>query len=135
MGFLLAKWVFILVALISGAMLAWPLLRGGGSASVTPLAAVQLINRERAIVVDVSEPAEYGAGHVIGAKSVPFAQLQDRLTSVVKNKTVPLILVCQTGGRSGRAVAIARKLGYDQAQSLSGGLKSWRDADLPVESA
>lgn len=134
MGFLLANWVFILVALVSGAMLAWPLLRGG-SASVTPLAAVQLINRERAIVVDVSEPAEYSAGHVIGAKNVPFAQLQERLTSVVKNKTVPLILVCQTGGRSGRAVAIARKLGYDQAQSLNGGLKSWRDADLPVESA
>lgn len=134
MDFLLANWMFIAAALISGTMLALPLLRGG-SGSVTPLAAVQLINRERAVVVDVSEPAEYGAGHVIGAKNVPFGQLQERLTTAVKNKTVPLILVCPTGGRSGRAVAIARKLGYDQAMSLGGGLKSWRDADLPVESA
>jgi rhodanese-related sulfurtransferase len=134
MDFLLANWMFIAAALISGTMLALPLLRSG-SGSVTPLAAVQLINRERAVVVDVSEPAEYGAGHVIGAKNVPFGQLQERLTTAVKNKTVPLILVCPTGGRSGRAVAIARKLGYDQAMSLGGGLKSWRDADLPVESA
>jgi rhodanese-related sulfurtransferase len=37
--------------------------------------------------------------------------------------------------RSGRAVAIARKLGYEKAQSLTGGLKSWRDANLPVERA
>jgi rhodanese-related sulfurtransferase len=43
--------------------------------------------------------------------------------------------VCQTGARSGRAVAAAKKLGYEQAQSLAGGLKAWKTASLPVDKA
>ena len=54
---------------------------------------------------------------------------------MVKNKATPVVLVCASGARSARAVATARKLGYDNAQSLAGGLKSWRDANLPIEKA
>jgi rhodanese-related sulfurtransferase len=60
-------------------------------------------------------------------------ELEAKLASAVKNKTLPLILVCQSGARSGRAVAIAQKLGYEKAQSLAGGLKAWKEANLPVE--
>jgi rhodanese-related sulfurtransferase len=41
--------------------------------------------------------------------------------------------VCASGVRARRAVAIARKLGYEQAEVLAGGMKSWREANLPVE--
>jgi rhodanese-related sulfurtransferase len=92
-----------------------------------------LINREKGVVVDVCEPAEFAAGHVGGAKNIPLNQLEAKLAGVVKNKALPLILVCQSGARSGRAVAIAKKLGYEQAQSLGGGLSSWRAANLPIE--
>ena len=51
----------------------------------------------------------------------------------MKNKAVPLILVCQSGARSSRAVATAKKLGYEKVQSLSGGLAAWKTASLPVE--
>ena len=102
---------------------------------MTPAAAVQLINREKAVVIDVCEPAEYQAGHVGGARSIPLGELEAKLPGAVKNKATPLVLVCASGMRSGRAVAIARKLGYDNAQSLSGGLKSWREASLPIEKA
>jgi rhodanese-related sulfurtransferase len=54
---------------------------------------------------------------------------------VVKNKAVPLVLVCATGGRANRALATAKKLGYDKAQVMAGGLKAWKDANLPVEKA
>ena len=54
---------------------------------------------------------------------------------VVKNKALPLILVCPLGARAGRAVAVAKKLGYEQAQCLGGGLKAWREANMPVEKA
>jgi rhodanese-related sulfurtransferase len=97
--------------------------------------AVQLINREKAVVVDVCEPAEFAAGHVSSAKNVPLGELEAKLPGAVKNKTLPLILVCATGARSSRAVAIAKKLGYEQAQSLRGGLKAWKEANLPVEKA
>ena len=131
----MANWMLILVALISGGMLLAPMLRGGTGGGVTPNQAVQLINREKAVVVDVCEPAEYQAGHVGGARNIPLDQLQDKLPAAVKNKATPLVLVCASGVRSGRAVAIARKLGYENAQSLTGGLKRWRDADLPIERA
>ena len=117
-------------------MLLWPLVAGGMNArGLNASGAVQLINREKAVVVDVSEPAEFAAGHVGGAKNVPLGELETKLPAMVKNKALPLILVCPSGARSGRAVAVAKKLGYEQAQSLGGGLKTWREANLPLEKA
>ncbi|NML84738.1 rhodanese-like domain-containing protein [Polaromonas sp.] len=136
MKFLIDNWMLIGIALASGGMLIWPLIAGGMSAATLNAAgAVQLINREKAVVVDVCEPAEFAAGHVTGAKNVPLGELETKLSGAVKNKTLPLILVCASGARSGRAVAIAKKLGYEQAQSLGGGLKAWKEANLPVERA
>lgn len=136
MSFFVENWTLIAVAVVSGGMLLWPVLRSGaGSGALNPTDAVQLINREKAVVVDVCSPEEYAAGHVAGAKHVPLADLESRLPAVVKNKALPVILVCASGVRSKRAVAVARKLGYEKAQSLSGGLAAWRGASLPVEKA
>lgn len=135
MKFIVDNWMLILIALSSGGMLAWPLLRGAKTGSLTAQGAVQLINRERAVVVDVREPEEFAAGHMTGAKNVPLNQLEEKLAGTVKNKTVPLLLVCATGARAQRAVATAKKLGYEQAQAVAGGLKSWKEANLPLEKA
>jgi rhodanese-related sulfurtransferase len=134
--FLIDNWMLIGVALASGGMLLWPLISSGMAAgSLTANGAVQLINREKAVVIDVCEAEEFAAGHVAGAKNLPLAQFEERLPATVKNKALPLILVCASGARSNRAVALAKKLGYEQAQSLAGGLKSWKEANLPVEKA
>jgi rhodanese-related sulfurtransferase len=133
--FIVDNWMLILIALSSGGMLAWPMLRGANAGSLTAQGAVQLINRERAVVVDVREPEEFAAGHVTGAKNVPLDQLEQKLPAAVKNKSLPLLLICATGARAQRAVATAKKLGYEQAQAVAGGLKSWKDANLPVEKA
>ncbi|MET4577900.1 rhodanese-like domain-containing protein [Ottowia thiooxydans] len=133
MDFVIANWTLILLVVVSGGLLAWPLISGGGAGALTPSAAVQLMNREKAVVIDVCEPAEYAAGHVTGAKSIPLSELETKLPAVVKNKALPLILVCASGARSARAVAVAKKLGYENTRSLGGGMKAWRDANLPVE--
>jgi len=133
--FLIDNWMLISVALASGGLLLWPALRGAAVSGLTAAGAVHLINREKAVVVDVSETEEFAAGHVGGAKNVPLGQLEAQLPSVVKNKALPLILTCATGARANRALATAKKLGYEQAQVLAGGLKSWKDANLPVEKA
>jgi len=125
--------MLVSVALASGGLLLWPMLKGATEGGLTSAAAVQLINREKAVVVDVCEADEFAAGHVGGAKHIALNQLEERLPAVVKNKTLPLILVCQSGARSGRAVAIAKKLGYEKAQSLAGGLGAWKSANLPIE--
>lgn len=128
--------MLISVALASGGMLMWPLVAGSLNAgALTASGAVQLINREKAVVIDVREADEFATGHIGGAKNVPLAQLEEKLPGLVKNKALPLILVCATGARAGRAVAVAKKLGYEQAQALGGGLKGWKDATLPLEKA
>jgi len=131
--FIFDNWMLISIAVASGALLLWPVMKGAAMTGLDPVTAVQLINREKGVVIDVCEPAEFAAAHVGGAKNIPLGQLESKLTGAVKNKTVPLILVCQSGARSGRAVAIAKKLGYEQAQSLGGGLASWKAANLPIE--
>lgn len=133
MKFILDNWMIMSVALVSGGMLLWPVLKGAGGGSLTATGAVQLINREKAVVIDVCEADEFAAGHVGGAKNIPLNQLEEKLPGAVKNKALPIILVCQTGARSGRALAIAKKLGYEQAQALAGGLGAWKSANLPVE--
>jgi rhodanese-related sulfurtransferase len=131
--FVVENWWLILVALASGTMLFMPALRGAATSGLSPTQAVNMINREKAVVIDVCETAEFAAGHLGSAKNIPLGQLEEKLPSAVKNKALPLILVCQSGARSGRAVAIAKKLGYDNVQSLSGGLGAWRSASLPIE--
>jgi rhodanese-related sulfurtransferase len=126
--------MLIVVALVSGGILLWLTVTGSsGAGGLTPAGAVQLINRERAVVVDVREPEEFAAGHVGGARNVPLGQLQDKLPGAVKNKTVPLLLTCATGARAQRAAAVAQKLGYQKAQAIAGGLKAWKAANLPTE--
>jgi rhodanese-related sulfurtransferase len=136
MNFVIDNWMLFAVALASGSLLLWPMVSGAaGASALTPAGAVQLINREKAVVVDVSEEAEFASGHVVGAKNVPLSQLDAKLTGAVKNKGLPVLLVCPTGARANRAVAAAKKLGYEKAQAVAGGMKGWRDAGLPVEKA
>ena len=135
MKFIIDNWYLILLALISAAMLLAPLVKGGMGAALSPAAAVQLINREKAVVIDVCEPEEFAAGHVKGARNLPLGELEERLPSLVKNKAIPVILVCAKGPRALRAEVLAKKLGYDRAQALAGGVKAWREANLPVEKA
>ena len=128
--------MLITIALTSGGMLLWPMVASGMNAgALSANGAVQLINREKAVVIDVSEAEEFAAGHVGGAKSIPLGQLEEKLPLTVKNKALPLILVCASGARARRAEATAKKLGYGQAQALGGGLKAWKDANLPLERA
>ena len=132
MTFLIENWMLIAVAVVSGTMLMMPVIQGAGG-GLTADGAVQLINREKAVVIDVCETEEFAAGHIGGAKNIPLNLLEEKLASTVKNKALPLILVCATGARSGRAVAIAKKLGYENSQAMSGGLKAWRTTNLPIE--
>lgn len=131
--FLIDHWYLVLAALTSGGLLIWPMVsRGTQGGKVNATEAVRLINREKAVLIDVSEPAEYAAGHAVGARSVPLGGLENA-SNLPKNKALPLVIVCPTGARATRAVATLRKLGFDNARALAGGLAAWREANLPLE--
>lgn len=133
MKFIIDNWALIILALASGGMLLWPILAGGAAGGIPTHEAVQLINREKAVVVDVCSAQEFAAGHIVGARNITLENLAAELPSATKNKKNPLILVCQSGVRSSRAVSQARKLGFERVYSLAGGLKAWGAANLPLQ--
>jgi len=123
------------VAVSSGFFLLLPVVQGAAATGITPTDAVQCMNREKGVVIDVCSAAEFAESHIKGAVNVPLDELEGRLAGTVKNKSTPLILVCAAGSRSKRAQAVAQKLGYEKVHSLQGGLKAWKEANLPVVKA
>ncbi len=132
MKFFIDNWYLFLVAIASGGLLLWPLIQRGMGGGVTASEAVTLINREKAVLIDVSEPAEYAAAHAAGARNVPLGTLE-KSGDLPKNKALPIVVLCATGARATRAVGMLRKLGYENSRALSGGLTAWREANLPVD--
>jgi rhodanese-related sulfurtransferase len=132
--FIQEYWYLFVTALASGGLLLWPTLSRNvsGGAKVSASEAVMLINREKAVLIDVSEPAEYAAAHASGSKNVPLGGLEAS-NALPKNKALPLVVLCPTGARASRAVAILRKLGYENSRALAGGVAAWREANLPIE--
>jgi rhodanese-related sulfurtransferase len=134
MDFIQNNILLIAVAFASGAMLIWPLVRrGAGGPWVGTLEATQLINREDALVIDVREPAEYAKGHVLGSKNVPLGDVERRAAEFDKHKAKPVIVVCESGSRSARALDALRGRGFARVVNLSGGFGAWQQAGLPVE--
>ena len=133
MQFFIDNWYLFLAAAVSGGLLAWPLIsRGSSGGGLSTAEAVRLVNREKGVLIDVSEPAEYAAAHPGGARSIPLAT-PEGATNLPTHKALPLIVVCASGARASKAAATLKKLGYERAQPLAGGLKAWREANLPVE--
>ncbi len=131
--FFVDNWYLILVALVSGGLLSWPVLRkgAGGAGAVGTSEAVRQINREKGVLIDVSDATEYASGHATGSRSIPLSQLEGS-KDLPTNKTLPLLLLCPTGARAGRAASLLRKAGYENAVAVTGGTAAWREAQLPI---
>ena len=134
-SFLLNNWPLVLALLGSGGMLVWPLLRRqiGSSREVGALAATQLINRQNALMLDLREGDEYTAGRVPNAVHIPLSQLENRGKELARHTARPVIAYCDRGQKSRGAVALLSKLGFAEVFTLSGGLRAWSDAGMPVE--
>ena len=78
------------------------------------------------MLVDVREPSEHAAASIDGAVLIPSGLLDENLSLLPKDR--PVVLHCQGGGRSSRAVAKLRALGYD-ARNLAGGIRAWKLAE------
>jgi rhodanese-related sulfurtransferase len=134
LGFLWNEKLLVAVALVSGGMLLWPQLRKTtGGPWVNPTQATLLINREDALVVDVRDPNEFAAGHVLGAKNLPLARLDAPGADLAKRKDRPVIVYCDGGERAAKAAAALKKQGFTRVANLSGGISAWQQAGLPVE--
>jgi len=124
----------IAIAFISGGMLIWPFVRGRAAGpSLSTLQATQLINSRNAVIVDVRTPQEFATGSLPGARNVAVDKV-DKVDEKAIKKDKPLIVVCATGSRAGKAAAQLRARGYGEVYVLAGGLAAWREAGLPIRS-
>ena len=124
----------VALAAVSGTMLVWPTIRRSTAGpSISTLQATLLINQQNALVLDVRDAAEYEGGHVLNSRHLAIGELEARSSELEKFKAKPVIVVCESGNRSDKAVATLRKQGFGQVFSLSGGIGAWRQAGLPLE--
>lgn len=92
--------------------------------AVTNLTQEQFIEGYRkAQLIDLREPKEFEAGHILGARNIPMTQLNQRLKEI--RPDLPVYLYCQNSGRSARAALTLKKKGYNQVYQLQGGFKTW----------
>ncbi len=87
-----------------------------------------------AVVVDVREVDEWGAGHIPGAKHVPKSYLESRIEGAAPDRSQHVILYCQSGNRSAWAArTLIEDLGYENVESMTGGFTLWKDRGYDVE--
>jgi rhodanese-related sulfurtransferase len=99
---------------------------------LTPAGAIQLINNEDVVLLDVREPAETSGGKISKSIQIPVGSVAQRVGELDKHKNKNVIVYCKTGARSGLACRELNKAGFEKVYSLSGGITAWQEAHLPV---
>ncbi len=100
--------------------------------NVDPKAAQALIADQKATVLDIRTPEEFAEGHIPNAKNVDFFSKSFRETLEKLDKDAPIVMHCQSGGRSGQALPIFKELGFTKVFHMNGGFSAWSKAGLPV---
>jgi rhodanese-related sulfurtransferase len=124
--------VLIAIVLISGGMLLLPTLRRGGRGGVSAGEATQLINRRNAVVIDLRSADDFAGGHLPSSRNLPFSELEAKIGQFVKNRSNPVLLVCQSGQQSNKAAGIVKNAGFAEVHVLDGGVNAWQQAGMPV---
>lgn len=126
-------YLFAALFIIIGMLIGGEVLRKlRGVSALNPTQALQLINQQDAVVVDIRDGGQYKAGHLPDARHIPFAELDQRMKELNKFKDKPIILYCQTDTRASSAGAKLKKAGFQTVHALRGGLPAWQQASLPI---
>jgi rhodanese-related sulfurtransferase len=136
MNFLIDNILYVAVAVVSGTMLIWPLLRrNAGCPVISTLDATMRINKQDATIIDVRSVEQYAQGHLLRARNLPLKELADRISEIERLKGKPVIVTCDSGsgGPSTSAAKVLKQHGFTDVSILEGGITGWRKADLPVE--
>ena len=129
--FLGEQWV-----LVVGLMMVLTLLvlhetrKAGPSLSISE--AVQLVNSEGGVFLDIRDAADFARGHITDALHIPAAALAGRSAELEKFREKPVVVVCKMGQSSGPATKTLRSQGFSRAQKLAGGLMECDAQKLPV---
>ncbi len=98
---------------------------------ISPADATQLINRQRAAVLDLRSKEQFKTGHIIDSTNLSAQELIENPKKLEKFKQKPLVIVCQMGTESQKVAALLTKKGYN-SYSIAGGIRAWIAAQMPL---
>lgn len=83
-------------------------------------------------LVDCREADEFELCRIDGASLAPMSELRDRLTELEPHRGQRIVVHCHHGGRSLRVAMFLRQQGFQQAQSMAGGIDAWSERIDPA---
>ena len=129
--FLAQQWILVAALATTLTMLMLHESRKAGPA-LSINEAVQLVNGDGGIFLDIREATDYARGHITDAVHIPAAALAKRSNDLEKYRDKPVVVVCKMGQSAGPATKSLRAQGFIRAQKLSGGMMEWDAQKLPV---
>jgi rhodanese-related sulfurtransferase len=100
--------------------------------SLTPQQAINMVNSQGGVFVDVRDAGDYGGGHIVEALNIPASKMDARISELDKYREKPIVLVCKMGQHAG---AVGKKLneqGFTDVYRMSGGMMEWGSLQLPL---
>jgi rhodanese-related sulfurtransferase len=90
-------------------------------------------NGEKFRFIDVREDHEWEKDHAAGAEHLGRGIIERDIDEFVPNHETEIVLYCGGGYRSALAADNLQKMGYTNVLSMAGGIKAWREANLPIK--
>ena len=103
-----------------------------GFKALRPAELTTLINREDALLVDLSPAGDFEKGHIAGARNIDPGQFDPEHKQLAKARDLPVVVTCRSGQASLAAAARLRKAGFNRVHWLDGGIAAWQQANLPL---
>jgi rhodanese-related sulfurtransferase len=82
------------------------------------------------VILDVRTDLEYSEEHIEGAVNIPVEELEQRIDEL--DNSNEFIVYCRTGNRSGTAISIMERYGFDKIFHLSDGINGWKNVGYPT---
>ena len=103
-----------------------------GYKALRPAELTALVNRENALVVDLSASGDFEKGHIAGSRNVAPSQFDPENKLLAAARSLPVVVLCRNGQASAGAAKRLKKAGFEQVYWLDGGVAAWQQADLPL---
>ncbi|HDY82198.1 MAG TPA: rhodanese-like domain-containing protein [Halieaceae bacterium] len=102
--------------------------------SISPQKAINMVNAEQGVFLDLRDAADYKRGHIVDAVHIPSAKLAEKMAELEKYKDKPIILVCKMGQQASVAGKQLKGNNFEQVYKMTGGMMEWSNLRLPTVS-
>ncbi|TGD72621.1 rhodanese-like domain-containing protein [Mangrovimicrobium sediminis] len=129
--FLAQEWILTAALLVTIALFFFHDSRKAGP-SLSPQQAINLVNAEQGVFVDLRDKADFSAGHIVDAVHIPASKLLTDSGLLENYRHRPVVLVCKLGQSAGGVSKKLKADGFDKVYKMSGGMTEWHNLQLPV---